>query len=159
VQLQSWHAMLCRLELPLHLCHVVMPENPPCVAEDWTPLRLPRPGNAQARHDSRLDTHCDSHSVSVAHQEQMYARLVAFVLACADLVLQPSVTCGRYGRVQDLITMANLSIPIMHHILTKEFAQKPGGGLKQVRAGGGQDHMGRVLLCSTSTPSEAPEAV
>lgn len=38
----------------------------------------------------------------------------------------------RYGEVGSVIALGNASIPVMHHIVTKEFEQKPGGGIKQV---------------------------
>ena len=37
----------------------------------------------------------------------------------------------RYGDVKTMITMANVSISVMHHVVTKEFEQRPGGGIAQ----------------------------
>ncbi len=36
-----------------------------------------------------------------------------------------------YGDAETMITMANATIAVMHHIITKEFEQLPGGGIKQ----------------------------
>jgi hypothetical protein len=38
----------------------------------------------------------------------------------------------RYGDVREVIALAKASVPVMHHIVTNEFEQKPEGGIKQV---------------------------
>eukprot|EP01026_Neomeris_dumetosa_P009893 TRINITY_DN13498_c0_g1_i1.p1 TRINITY_DN13498_c0_g1~~TRINITY_DN13498_c0_g1_i1.p1 ORF type:complete len:148 (+),score=30.56 TRINITY_DN13498_c0_g1_i1:3-446(+) len=36
-----------------------------------------------------------------------------------------------YGETQQIIAMANFSLPVLYHVITHEFPQLPGGGIAQ----------------------------